>query len=94
MLLYHRTNAGAAILADGFRDGTGSYMTDRTFSGVWLSDQPLDEDEGASGSTLLSIDVPEATVVEFEWIEEGKGYREFLVPAAVVNQFRSTLSEL
>ena len=24
---------------------------------------------------------------EFEWVEEGKGYREFLVPADIVNQY-------
>jgi len=27
----------------------------------------------------------EARVTPFEWIEEGKGYREFLVPAVIVN---------
>jgi hypothetical protein len=25
----------------------------------------------------------------FEWIEEGKGYREFLVPAAIVNTVKA-----
>jgi hypothetical protein len=27
MELYHRTDAAKAILAEGFRDATGSYMT-------------------------------------------------------------------
>lgn len=92
MLLYHRTEAAAAILVSGFREGVGSYLTDETFKGSG-SASTAGRNEVASGSTLLPVDVPEATVVEFEWVEEGNGYREFLVPAAVVNQFRSTLSE-
>ena len=49
MILYHRTYYERArrILEGGLRDGTGTYMTQQTWSGVWLSDEPLDENEGA-----------------------------------------------
>jgi hypothetical protein len=87
MELYHRTDAAKAILAEGFRDATGSYMTTNEYSGVWLSDQPLDANEGAFGRSLLVIDVPEPLIVQYEWIERGKGFREFLVPAELVNRF-------
>ena len=89
MRFFHRTSptVAAAILAEGFRDGTGTYLTTNTYTGVWISDQALDENEGAFGDTLLSIDIPEEVVSEFEWIEEGKGHREFLVPAEIVNRF-------
>jgi hypothetical protein len=28
---------------------------------------------------------PEGEIADFEWIEEGKSYREWLIPAAMVN---------
>jgi len=30
--------------------------------------------------------VPETELAEYEWIEDGKDYREFLIPAAVINE--------
>jgi len=82
--LYHRTSADVAraIQADGFRNGRGSYLTSNEYEGVWLSDQPLDINEGAAGDTLLRV-VISCTDDElglYEWVEEGKPYREFLVP--------------
>jgi len=93
MILYHRTYCEPArriILEEGFRDGTGTYLThltQQTWSGVWLSDEPLDENEGARGDTLLEVhtDLSESELSTYEWAEEGKGYREFLVPASIVN---------
>jgi hypothetical protein len=88
MKLYHRTDHAKEILDNGFLDGTGSYLTDATFSGVWLSNVPLTVNEGAKGNTLLMVDIPEEVIAaDFEWIEEGKPYREFLVPASIVNQY-------
>jgi hypothetical protein len=88
--LWHRTRAdnAAAILRDGFRDGTGTYLTDRKFTGVWLSDQVLDANEGAICDTVLRItlDCTDGEIREFEWIEEGKRFREFLVPAAFITE--------
>jgi hypothetical protein len=85
--LFHRTDAAQEILDRGFRDGEGTYLTTRRFRGVWLSDEPLDENDGVAGSTLLMIEIPEEVVASWEWVEEGKGYREFLVPADRVNQY-------
>ena len=85
MILYHRTDHAEAILRAGFRDGTGSYLTLNTYTGVWLSDLPLDANEGAVGDQVLEVTLEEDLVAEFEWIEEGKGYREFLVPADLLN---------
>jgi len=89
MILYHRTDPQSAenILRDGFRDGTGTYLTMNTYSGVWLSNVPLDENEGAVGDILLEVDIdmPKSEIGQYEWIEEGKPYREFLVPAAEIN---------
>ena len=86
---YHRTSlaVAAAILQDGFRDHVGTYMTDQEFRGVWLSDEPLDVNEGAIGDALLEIDLglEDDAIDRYEWIEEGKGYREWLIPAALIN---------
>lgn len=90
MILYHRTYAATAILAAGFRDAEGNYLTLNVYSGVWVSDCPLGENEGAAGDRVLAVDVPETAIADFEWIEELKGYREWLVPADVLNRYPVT----
>ena len=86
LTLYHRTSAAVAkaILREGFRDGTGTYLTHQEWTGVWLSDVPLDTNEGAEGDTLLQVKLSEFDIANFEWIEEGKGYREWLIPARMI----------
>jgi len=87
MRLYHRTDAREAILADGFTDAEGDYLTERIHGGVWLSDRILDANEGAAGEDVLDLEIPEEIVAPFEWVEEGTGYREFVVPAEIANRF-------
>jgi hypothetical protein len=87
--LFHRCYAEDAdtILRVGFKEGTGTYLTSHEHSGVWLSNIPLDANEGAFGDTILGVelDLSEKELGQFEWIEEDKGYREFLIPAELVN---------
>jgi hypothetical protein len=84
---YHRT-AGEnvdAILRDGFRDATGTYMTAIRHTGVWVTmERPWDMATGgtAGDDELLAIDIPYALFARYEWVEEGKPYREALIPAA------------
>jgi len=85
-----RENA-QSILKSSFRDGTGKYLTDKIRKGVWISNRPLDSNEGAEGDTLLEIRIPESEVTPFEWPEEEKPYREFLVPARVLNKKATTV---
>src|SRR5437867_3558114 len=68
-------------------------MTERMWRGVWVSaDEPLTVNEGAgTARDILVIDVPENLVAGFEWIEEGKPYREFLVPAVILNAHEVSL---
>jgi hypothetical protein len=91
MRLYHRTSAGVAraILAHGFRDAWGYYLTDRLWYGVWLSDVPLDEYEGTErGDCLLVVDlgVPEAELAQYAWVDPGKPCKRFLLPAELINR--------
>ncbi len=92
--IYHRTTqaAAAAIQAHGFRDAMGTYMTDGEHTGVWFADRPLDPNEGASGDALLMTEIPEDQLAAFEWREEGKPYREWLIPAALANEYGVTLA--
>jgi len=87
MRFYHRTDHGTAILAGGFRDANGSWGMDATLTGVWVSTTPLDLNEGAGGDDLLIVCAPEADIIEWEVVEEGKPYREFLVPADILNRY-------
>jgi hypothetical protein len=68
LTVYHRTTHDAAehILHSGFRDGTDYYMTPRKHSGVWVSDQPLDINEGADGDALLRIRIAEELIAKRE----------------------------
>lgn len=91
MRLYHVTTseAAASIRAEGFRDGVGAYMLeDFELRGVWFSDYPLTANEGAWGDTTLAIEIDEEAVAEFELIEEGKHFREWCIPAEIVNRCR------
>ena len=89
IVLFHRTTeeGASAILDAGFRDATGNYLTSQEWTGVWFSNVPLDVNEGAKGDVLLkvSLSLTERDIAPYEWIEEGKPYREWLVPAALVN---------
>jgi hypothetical protein len=80
-------------MRSGFRDGRGTYLTSEVWDGVWLSDVPLDPSEGADGVDLLVIEMPENVVEEYEWVEEGKTYREFLIPAEVVNRYPARFAD-
>jgi hypothetical protein len=86
MKLFHRTWEGERILREGFRDGRGKYLTGETHQGVWFSGFPLNDD-ARPGDTLLEIEMPENVAVGYEWLEEGKNYREFLIPAALANSY-------
>jgi hypothetical protein len=83
--LYHVTSEEVArkIIKDGFRDGDKSQPLP---AGVWLSNQPLDGNEGAYGDTILIVQfrVPLRRLSEFEIIEEGKYYREWVMAAAFI----------
>jgi hypothetical protein len=91
MTLFHVTTveAAAAILGDGFRDGQGFYMllVDEPIRGVFLSDHVLDGNEGVKGGTVLAVAVDLAQLDEWELVEEpdDKGYREWCVPATLLN---------
>lgn len=86
---FHTTDAAEAILASGFRDGTGNYLVvGVTLTGVFIADHPVDCNEGAKGDQVLAIEVPDALDLdEYEIVQEDgdMGYREWCVPAHLLN---------
>src|SRR3989442_1367636 len=86
---YHVTTdkAARAILRPGFKDATVYYMPAQRWTGVWLSNAPLDVNQGTKGDTLIEVtlDFSERALAKYEWIEGGKPYGEWLVPAALIN---------
>ena len=89
MTLYHRTSTENArnILRDGFKDQVGHFLSDHFVAGVWFSDRPVDLNEGARGETVFRIvvDVTESDLSMYEWVEEEKPNREWLIPADFIN---------
>lgn len=91
--LYHRTrHANAtAILSAGFRDNP-RYVGERDdgsayiLHGVWLADRPIGDQEVGPEGVVLVVDVPDDLVERYEVVEEGgDDFREWCIPAAVLN---------
>ena len=66
-------SCGRSHSARRVKDGTGHYLTEQLHSGVWLSNEPLDCNEGAKGDVLLEValDRGEDDFAAYEWLEEG-----------------------
>src|SRR3974390_2818348 len=93
--LFHVTTAdnAAAILREGFKDGRGIYMTDQVLEAVWLTDQPWSViGNGVKGDTVLEVvfRCARGAIADWEWIEEGKEYREWLIPAEFIKMNATT----
>jgi hypothetical protein len=99
LTVYHRTNHSAVILREGFRDtGESLIRADadtgepvELVPGVWVSaEYPLDENEGAHGDAVIQLTVPVVLFEKYEVVEEDKGYRESMIPAAELNAYLGT----
>lgn len=88
MKLYHITTEAEAILRDGFKDVEGTYRAGLPGKGIQLRDEPPGANKEASDAVLM-VEIPEQEVLPYErFFEEEKAYREFLVPAKIVNQYK------
>jgi len=58
----------------------------RHMRSVWVADRPLDNSECASGEALLQVEIAEEILTDYEWIGKDKPYREWLVPAHILNK--------
>ena len=74
----HRSSARMDI---GAGDEEECYTALGRRQGVWLTTQHLD------GDTVVSCDVDDEVVVEYEVTSDGDDHRTFVVPAAVTADF-------
>src|SRR2546423_1551427 len=94
MRLYHVTDRDSVerILEQGFEDAEVIHDDSELQIGVWLADRCLAGEEdvgprlGPVPDVALSIDLPSEVVEPFERPEPGKPYREFCVPARLLNE--------
>ena len=88
MKVYHATTLknAANILTDGFKDSTGTYMTTEEWSGVWVSNRPMDGgDLPYNLEAWFEITIDEDLISGYEWGNDGSPHREWQVPATVIN---------
>jgi hypothetical protein len=95
MRLYHVTDrdSAKAISEDGFKDAEVIHDDSELLIGVWLADRCLaGEDDvgprlGPLPDVALSVELPAETVARYERKDRGKPYREFCVPARLLNEY-------
>ena len=90
MTLFHRTTEGigALILREGFLGRKGRFTSDFTDAGVWFSDRPSSSVERNFGGAVLSVELRGSarSLSAFERLEGQEGYREWLIPLALVKE--------
>ena len=94
MRLYHVTDRGSAelITEQGFQDAEVIHDERELLIGVWLSDRCLaGEDDvgprlGPVADVAIWLDMAAAEVEPYERTDPEKPYREFCVPADMVNE--------
>jgi hypothetical protein len=94
MRLYHVTDrdSGELILEQGFQDAEVIHDDRELLIGVWLADRCLAGEEdvgprlGPVPDAALWLEVPATEIEPYERTDPGKPYREFCVPARIVNE--------
>ncbi len=93
-IVFHHTSeeTAQAILNGGFQNSRGSYFSNRTWTGVWLSANP--EIPSGKGDSVLAIklSMTEKELAGWEWTSEGHQSRGWLIPSGVLNQRISSVA--
>jgi hypothetical protein len=93
MRLYHVTDRSSAeaIITDGFQDAEVIHDDSELLIGVWLADRCLADEEdvgpraGPVADVALLVELSDEIVERYEHADAAKPYREFCVPAALLN---------
>lgn len=84
MILFHTTDQAEAILRNGLRDTPAPTCFPSSWPG-FLADGPIDVNEGATGDQVLAVELPNDMDLDYyELVEDGKPYREWCIPAALI----------
>jgi hypothetical protein len=95
MRLYHVTDRASAetIIDDGFKDAEVIHDDSELLIGVWLADRCIaGEDDvgprlGPVADVAISIELPVDAVEGYEHTDSAKAYREFCLPASLLNEY-------
>ena len=86
MQLYHWTLNRTKLKAKGFPPNKDRHSDSEL--GVWLTDIITGSPESIkSEMRIVTIEIPEEVIIDYEETNTGSGYRAFRVPAEVVNQY-------
>ena len=86
MQLYHWTLNRTKLKAKGFPPNMDRHSDSEL--GVWLTDIITGSPESIkSEMRMVTIEIPEEVIIDYEETNTGSGYRAFRVPAEVVNQY-------
>lgn len=95
VVVFHRTTIGDArqIVKHGFEDLKWAFGHEdepgeiQKATGVWLSERPLQAEEGPGGDAVLEVvlDLPEETLAPFQLEGILWDTRLWVVPAALIN---------
>jgi hypothetical protein len=84
VICFHTTDKADAILRNGFRDNT-RLVAGVQFTGVFISDQPVTEEEGAKGDQLLQLEFSDD--VDLGPVIVGGEPHSWCVPAKLINDY-------
>ncbi len=87
LIMYHFTSreAADAILRSGFINNRGTYMTSRVHEGVWLTDEAVNISQCLEACLAVELPFTYDEITQYEWVGETTDYREWLIPAQVLN---------
>jgi hypothetical protein len=88
-IFYHRTNAdnARAIVNSGFKNSSGYFLSNRLWTGVWLSSIPLYGNSSRDDALLMvKLELDQRELARWEWTAEGGPHREWLMPAGLLNR--------
>ena len=90
-VLYHVTTVDNAqvILRDGFNETAEFYSPDTNANGVWLSDRPLNANQGIRGDITLavSLNLSLRELGFYKLVGTRKPYKEWCVPASIIRRY-------
>ena len=96
MKLYHiTTNKNAKLIVkNGFKDGIGSYGVidsktgkSKISKGVFLSNKVFEQRRKDDNDCVFIINIPSEEIKQYEWVEGLTDYREWCIPAKIVNKY-------
>ena len=86
MILYHWTLSIDKLKESGFRDHLSRHS--KEMEGVWFTDQLMGEPESISpGMRLDTVVIPGVEIEPYKERNQGSGYRAFIIPADILNQY-------